>query len=113
MVFQQGAAACWPSVDLTLGQIISTPGVINALANAQQNPVSLLDRHRYGDWGDVGSQDWALNDRAVTGGDRVLSVYRLKDGIKVWIITEADRSATTLLLPDEYLKPTKAIHSMN
>ena len=90
------------AVDLPLGQIVSTPGALDALAKAGQNGVEFLERHRHGDWGEVDAGDKALNDAAVTDGDRVLSANRLKDGTKIWIITESDRSVTTLLLPDEY-----------
>lgn len=102
MISQEGPATCQREVDLPLGQIVSTPGAINALAKASQSGAELINRHRHGDWGEVDSGDWALNDRALIDGDRVLSAYRLKDGTKIWIITESDRSVTTLLLPDEY-----------
>jgi hypothetical protein len=63
----------------------------------------LLSRHRSGDWGDVDAADAAANTRAAVEGDeRVLSAYTLKDGTRLWIITEADRSCTTILLPEEY-----------
>ena len=59
-------------------------------------------RHRAGDWGEVDAADAAANDRAVSEGERVLSAYTLKDGTRLWVITEADRSSTCILLPDEY-----------
>jgi hypothetical protein len=90
------------SINLPLGRLLSTPGAIAALAKAGQAPLELINRHRTGDWGDVDAHDWAANDQAVTGGERVLSAYTLKDGVRIWIISEADRAATTLLLPDEY-----------
>jgi hypothetical protein len=90
------------TVNLPLGQIVSTPGAIDALAKAGQDTAALLERHRHGDWGEVDCGDWTLNDRALIDGDRVLSAYRLKDGTKIWIITESDRSVTTILLPEEY-----------
>jgi hypothetical protein len=102
MISQDGPATCRRSVDLPLGQIVPTPGAIDALAKASQSGAGLIDRHRRGDWGEVDSGDWALNDQALKDGDRVLSAYRLRDGTKIWIITESDRSVTTLLLPDEY-----------
>ena len=64
--------------------------------------ISLFDRHQAGDWGEVGTEDWALNDSALQDGNRLLSAYTLPNGVKVWVITEWDRSATTVLLPDEY-----------
>ncbi len=72
------------------------------MARAGQEQWELLNRHRTGDWGEVDSEDWAANDQAVTQGERVLSAYTLKDGVRLWIITEADRAATTILLPSEY-----------
>jgi len=61
-----------------------------------------LARHASGDWGDVDGSDWSANDEALERGGRILSSYRAKDGTKFWIITEGDRSATTVLLPEEY-----------
>jgi hypothetical protein len=63
---------------------------------------SLLDRHVSGDWGDLGVADKLANDMALEYGTRLLSAYTLPTGARVWIITECDRSATTLLLPSEY-----------
>jgi hypothetical protein len=64
---------------------------------------SLFQRHAQGDWGDVCEEDWALNDLALADGDgRIFSSYELPESGKVWVITEADRSVTTLLLPEEY-----------
>jgi hypothetical protein len=86
----------------TLGFIVATPGALQALADAGQTPLDFLSRHARGDWGDVGKGDWKLNDRALVDGERVLSSYKTTKGVKVWIITEADRSSTCLLLPEEY-----------
>ena len=61
-----------------------------------------LNRHAQGDWGDVCDEDRQANDAALSDGERLLSVYHARNGIKFWIITEADRSATTVLLPDDY-----------
>jgi len=102
MITPNAPASDGRAVNLPLGRLVSTPSALEALAKAGQEAMTLLERHRHGDWGEVNAGDWALNDRAVTEGDRVLSAYRLKDGTRIWIITEADRSATTLLLPDEY-----------
>lgn len=85
-----------------LGRVVATPGALEALADAGQEPVDFLDRHACGNWGVVAEEDWALNDEALRRDHRLLSSYRLASGQKLWIITEADRSATTLLLPDEY-----------
>jgi len=91
-----------------LGQIVATPGALEALQMAGQTPSQLLDRHVVGDWGIVSEEDKEANDLAVRDGSRIMSAYLLKDGTtKVWIITEAvgdddNRAATTLLLPEEY-----------
>ena len=86
----------------SLGQVVVTPGALQALEEAKQEPVDFLDRHSCGNWGLVAAEDWALNNAALKSGLRVLSSYCLASGQKLWIITEADRSATTLLLPNEY-----------
>lgn len=85
-----------------LGQVLATPGAIEAVANAGAEMGTLLSRHVNGDWGVVDGDDKRANDRALKVGARLLSAYRLSDGTKVWVITESDRSATTVLLPDEY-----------
>jgi hypothetical protein len=88
---------------LELGRIVATPGALTALSRAGQRAADFLVRHQRGDWGDVDAHDAAANDRAdTTGGERVLYAYRLRTAVRVWVITEADRSATTVLLPDEY-----------
>ena len=84
------------------GQIVGTPGALEAMENAQVDPVELLERHLYGDWGDLCPEDSELNDSAVQSGGRIMSSYMLPIDVKIWIITEWDRSATTLLLPSEY-----------
>lgn len=61
-----------------------------------------LMRHSKGDWGEVGKEDWQENEVALSEGLRLFSVFRSKNGKKFWIITEADRSVTTILLPEEY-----------
>lgn len=90
-----------------LGQVVATPGALDALAVAGQSVEEFLNRHHRSDWGELSDDDAALNDEALQDGSRLLSAYCLKSGVKIWIITEAadddgDRSATTLLLPDEY-----------
>ncbi len=84
-----------------LGQIVATPGALKLLEREETDPGSLLLRHRRGDWGTLGEEDWQANIDAVTNGWRVFSSYSVGDE-RLWIITEADRSATTLLLPEEY-----------
>jgi hypothetical protein len=85
-----------------LGQVVATPGALAAFEEAGLTPWEFLSRHVQGDWGDLNDVDREANDRSVEDGSRILSAYHLKTGVKVWIITEADRSSTCLLLPDEY-----------
>lgn len=86
-----------------LGQIVATPGALEALQVAEQTPMEFIQRHVVLDPGELDEEDQQANMEAVANGERVLSSYLLKDGeTKVWIITEADRSSTCLLLPDEY-----------
>jgi hypothetical protein len=82
--------------------MVATPGALKALAEAEQTPLEFLIRHMNGDWGEVCLEDWAENDLSVREGYRILSAYTLKTSAKIWIITEADRSVTTILLPEEY-----------
>ena len=91
-----------------LGQLVATPGALAALESAGQSPSEFIARHQGGDWGEVCAEDAALNDEAVAHeGDldqqgRVLSAYSTKLGGRIWVITEADRSSTCTLLPEEY-----------
>ena len=85
-----------------LGRVVATPGALQALEAAEQEPIVFLSRHRSGDWGDVPDEDRATNDRAVKEELRILSAYCTALGDRLWIITEADRSSTCLLLPEEY-----------
>jgi hypothetical protein len=89
-------------VALELGQIVATPGALRALEDAGQTPEAFLARHEAGDWGEVGPDDRLENELSVREGFRILSAYTLTSGVRMWIITEADRSATTILLPEEY-----------
>ena len=85
-----------------LGQIVATPGALKTLKEAGQDPAELLSRHVAGDWGDLVEEDKKENELSVEKGFRIFSAYELANGEKVWVITEADRSATTILRPDEY-----------
>lgn len=85
-----------------MGRVYATPGALVALEAADASPVTLLARHAGGDWGDLGQEDWQSNDRALRLGGRIFSAYTLETLDRLWVITEADRSATTLLLPQEY-----------
>lgn len=84
-----------------LGQVVATPGALEVLQEHNINPSTLLDRHITGDWGDLEQEDKDENEFSITNGYRILSAYNTPGG-RVWIITEADRSATTILLPSEY-----------
>jgi hypothetical protein len=90
------------SVKFDLGQIVATPGALRALMEAGQTPLEFVARHAAGDWGVLDDDDRQENERSLEDGCRLLSAYTLRDGTRIWIITEADRSATTLLLPEEY-----------
>ncbi len=85
-----------------LGQTVATPAALDALAKSGDSAHALLARHATGDWGDLCEGDKQANDADLIHGGRLLSAYVLRDGTKLWIITEADRSATTLLLPSDY-----------
>ncbi len=87
-----------------LGQVVMTRGVADFVGDDLSRRVALLELlqlHSLGDWGTVCIEDAAANERALVEGSRLLSAYEIGD-IKVWIITEADRSSTTILFPDEY-----------
>ena len=86
----------------TLGAVTATPGVLAAFQDAQDNFWPYLRRHSEGDWGEVSPEDRAENELSLQAGFRLLSAYTIKSGVKIWIITERDRSSTTILLPDEY-----------
>jgi len=90
-----------------LGQVVATCGAMNALQRNSTSGKEFLDKHQRGDWGLVDIEDAETNDNALLTGARLMSVYRLADGTDLWVITEAvdtsgQRSATTLLLPDDY-----------
>ncbi len=90
-------------IKFRLGQTSMTPGAIEALQNEGLSPWALLCRHVTGDWGDLDADDLQRNEEALTTGARIFSSYLLpKTQETIWVITEADRSSTTLLLPDEY-----------
>lgn len=84
-----------------LGKTLATPGALVALQNISVSPVSLFGRHQCGDWGELDEAYKQLNTEAVSVGERIFSAY-VFEAVKFWVITEADRSATTILLPEEY-----------
>jgi hypothetical protein len=81
---------------------VATPRALNAFAATAENPITYLVRHMNLDPGALGVEDQLQNVRAVREGTRVFSAYELRNGTRIWIITEADRSVTTILLPEEY-----------
>jgi hypothetical protein len=86
----------------SLGQVVSTPGALCAFSEAGNSPQEFLDRHVRGDWGDLSKEDREENEFSIAKQLRILSAYQLRNGTKIWIITEADRSSTCILLPEEY-----------
>lgn len=85
-----------------LGQIVGTPGALQELQEAEQNPIELIFRHVTGDWGDLCEEDIEENEFSLERGLRILSAYELATGKKIWVITEHDRSVTTILRPIDY-----------
>ena len=85
-----------------LGQLVATPGALAALEKTGQNAMEFLSRHVRGDWGELPKEDKEENQLSLEKSFRLLSCYRTTAGDKLWVITEADRSHTTLLLPEEY-----------
>ena len=85
-----------------LGQLVATPGALAALEKSGQSPMDFLSRHVTGDWGELSEDDRKENLFSLEKGFRLLSSYQTNAGERVWVITEADRSVTTILLPDEY-----------
>lgn len=86
----------------SLGRIVATPGAIAEMAKSAENAIKFLSRHERGDWGDCTKEDASENDLSVRQGFRIFSVYHTAKGTKIYVITERDRSVTTILLPGEY-----------
>ena len=89
-----------PAAKFLLGRACATPNALDAVPNEEM--LRALQRHHSGDWGDVCPEDHEANEQALCEGTRLFSVYRTQAGTKFWIITEADRSLTTILLPEDY-----------
>jgi len=85
-----------------LGRVVATPDALEALQEAGQSPAFFLDRHAVGDWGSVCDDDKQANDEALVNGGRLLSAYKTLKGVRLWVISEADRSSTCVLLPENY-----------
>ena len=86
----------------SLGELYTTPEALRVITEAGQEPFEFLSRHQVGDWGDVCEEDCKENEFSLTRRLRLFSVYHTAKDVKIWIITEADRSITTILLPEEY-----------
>jgi hypothetical protein len=84
------------------GRLVATPGALGLLEQTNKSPLEFLSRHLRGDWGDLDQEDKTENELSLKYGFRLLSSYHLTDTEMIWIITEADRSVTTLFLPEEY-----------
>jgi len=91
-----------PEVRFAFGHLLTTRGALAALSRNACGAWTYLSRHVTGDWGELDRADAAENALSLRDGLRLLSAYALPDGTRLWIITEADRSCTTLLLPGEY-----------
>jgi hypothetical protein len=85
-----------------LGKTVATPGALVVMQGVGISPLSLLSRHQCGDWGDLDDEDKAENETSLKENFRIFSSYNLAEKIKLWVITESDRSSTTILLPEEY-----------
>jgi len=85
-----------------LGKTVATHGALEALQKNNQSPLEYFERHQHGDWSELCEEDREANEQALKNGDRIFSVYHVKDNVKLYVITEHDRSATTILLPQEY-----------
>jgi hypothetical protein len=99
---QEGIVSSTKGPLFKLGEVVATPGALKAVQDHPRFLTDILERHRTGDWGECNSEDRQTNDDALVHRERLLSVYTAPNGEKVWVITEADRSSTTVLLPDEY-----------
>jgi hypothetical protein len=103
-----GKTSPHPKPLFALGQVVATPGALGAIIAEGENPFTYLAKHQSGDWSEMCQEDQAENRTAIRYEDdperrgRVLSAYHTPKGVKVWVITEHDRSVTTILLPNEY-----------
>lgn len=86
----------------SLGKIVATPGALEALEASGESPLDFIQRHASGDWGEVDEHDREANEQGLMHGARLLSAYRTQGDVRLWIITEADRSSTCILRPEEY-----------
>ena len=85
-----------------LGQIVATPGALELLSRHSLSPMKFIERHATGDWGCICPEDALENERSVNNGYRILSAYEIAGKHRIWVITEWNRSVTTLLRPEDY-----------
>ena len=102
-----GAQGWWAlyqqrSVMFELGQIVATKAALNAFDNCGDSPVTYIRRHQTGDWGELGADDKRANEVAIKQGLRILSKYKIKSGESIYVITEWDRSYTTVMMREDY-----------
>jgi hypothetical protein len=90
------------TIKFKIGQLVITPRALAAIADSGENPWQFVVRHMAGDWGDLCPEDKQLNEDALKQGERIFSAYHTAKGVKLYCITEADRSSTAILLPAEY-----------
>jgi hypothetical protein len=94
------SATAVSSAKFSLGHLVATPNALSRLAI--KDVLAGIIRHQAGDWGDLGKDDRLENDLSLEKGSRLLSAYTASNGVRFWIITEGDRSRTTVLLPEDY-----------
>jgi len=94
------ASAAHAVAKFRLGHIVATPNALESIT--QDDILTAIGRHQSGDWGDVCAEDRQANDQALVQRTRIFSVYHAANATKFWLITEADRSVTTVLLPEDY-----------
>ena len=102
MASKGGSMSAVTKPKFELGQLLTTPGALQALSRNGADGSVYADRHRKGDWGNVSDHSVHENERALIQHDPIMSAYTLEDGTRIWIVTEADRGTTTILLPEEY-----------
>jgi len=90
----------YPTAKFRLGRIVATPNALEAIQH--EDILAAITRHQAGDWGELPEEDRLANDRALVDSSRLLSAYRSTRGVKFWLITEAGRQVTTVLLPADY-----------
>ena len=102
MASKGGSMSAVTKPKFELGQLLITPGALQVLSRNGTDGSVYADRHRRGDWGDVSDDSLHENERGLIQHGPIMSAYALADGTRIWIVTEADRSGTTILLPEEY-----------